>query len=328
MSTDKQKQPAEILLIALQSKNSLTVSYLLRKLSITTKELFKLCQVVESWGYKIKRTKNIIRLTSRPDALIDSEISFKLKTKKIGQKVFAYNSIHSTNTQAFKIAESGEPEGTIVTAEKQTKGKGRLGRSWHSPPKAGIYVSIILKPKFKPEYAPGLSIMTAAALADTISNFCDKKVQIKWPNDILINGKKVAGILTELSTDNGDINSVVIGVGINVNHTADDFPNELKDIATSIRKVSRKKVNRVDLLKLFLFEFEKNYELYKKSRLKKLLSKIKKYSSLIGSEVKLKSGRKIISGKAVDIDLSGALLVDVGNEIIAVTSGEVTVVKE
>lgn len=299
-----------------------------KKFSLSLKEILTAYKLIESWGYRLKKTKVKIEFLSAPDALIDSEISYKLKTTVIGKKVVSYHSVKSTNIVASELASVGEGEGTIVTAETQTKGKGRLGRKWHSPEKSGIYLSIILKPKFKPEKAPGLSIMTAVALADTCKSFTGANVQIKWPNDLLLNSKKVAGILTELSADKNKIEYVIIGVGINLNQKSDDFPEELRKTATSIRRINKRKVDRILFLKKFLYQFEKQYLSYQKYQLKAVQKKVRSYSSLIGSKVKLAQGNSIIEGVAVQIDESGALIVNNGEKDIRINSGEVTVIKE
>ena len=166
----------------------------------------------------------------------------------IGHQVHAYQSVKSTNDIAVRLAESGAPDGTIVTAEQQTGGRGRFGRVWHSPSGCGVYLSVILRPTLHPEQAPGMSIMTALALAETLSEYLPGKIQIKWPNDVLISGKKTAGILTKLSADHKRISYVVIGVGININHRSENFPDELKPIATSVRIGLRRKCDRVALL--------------------------------------------------------------------------------
>ena len=152
-------------------------------------------------------------------------------------------------------------------------------------------------------------------------------MRIKWPNDILIGNKKVAGILTELSADRGKIDYVIIGVGINVNHKADDFPSELRPIATSIRTANRRKASRVGLLSQFLRNIEKEYGRYKKNQLASSRKRIRDYSSLIGRNVMLRFGNKTVEGKAVDIDATGALIIEKDGERRPVTSGEVTVVK-
>jgi BirA family biotin operon repressor/biotin-[acetyl-CoA-carboxylase] ligase len=231
-----------------------TLASLMARFQIGAEDLSLALQQITDWGYRVKRDRKGVTFLDAPDLLTDTEIGYRLKTKCIGRTIHAYNSVHSTNDIAARLASEGAPEGTIVTSEIQTKGRGRLSRSWHSPPETGIYSSIILRPKFASEQAPGLSIMTALALADTIETYCPDQTKIKWPNDVLISGRKVAGILTELSAEGRRIEHVVIGVGINVNHRAEDFPEELRSIATSVRRVTRRKQSRVELFQKFLFE--------------------------------------------------------------------------
>jgi BirA family biotin operon repressor/biotin-[acetyl-CoA-carboxylase] ligase len=170
--------------------------------------------------------------------------------------------------------------------------------------------------------------MTAVALADTISKWLPDEVRIKWPNDVLIGGKKTAGILTELSADRNKIHHVIIGVGINVNHGIGSFPRELRQIATSVRRALKRKVNRIELLQLFLKNLEKEYELYKKHRLKKAHTRLRSYSSLISHEITLRSGKHETTGIAKDIDAEGRLVLETSEGVRPVIAGEVTVVKK
>ncbi len=328
VSVSEKERIAESLLNYIRLNQTLTVEKILSTFSISLTELLNHIQMIKSWGYDIKNDNNSVTFISAPDALIDSEISYCLQTKKIGSRISAFQSVISTNETAATLAEQGADEGTIVVAEKQTKGKGRFGRHWHSIEKKGIYCSLILRPSLSPEFAPGLSLMTAAALADTFSLFTQAKVQIKWPNDILLNGKKTAGILTELSADKNKINHVIVGVGININHTPEDFPVDLLSTATSLCIENREKVSRVEFLQKFLGSFENAYECYKTDRLKSMHTKLRNYSSLLDSEITLSNGKKVISGKVVDINKDGALVLELDGNTIVVNSGEVTVVKK
>ena len=322
--------PEEILTIVRAAKNKTILSTTLcKKLRLDKPALDKHIAILRSWGYKLRYTNTLIKLLTTPDALIDTELGYQLKTTFIGKTHHTYQTVRSTNDIAAGLAANGAVEGTIVTAEQQTAGKGRLGRKWHSPSGKGVYVSIVLRPKLKPEQAPGLSIMTALALAETVETFCDGHVRIKWPNDLLIDTKKAAGILTELYADNGNTNYVIVGVGINVNHTLSDFPDELHATATSLRRANKSKVDRVALLKEFLYRFEKRYRAYVKSKGLTSLSKIKSYSSLLNNRVTLRQGHAEISGIAKEITKSGALVLknDAG-KLLTITSGEVTIVKK
>jgi BirA family biotin operon repressor/biotin-[acetyl-CoA-carboxylase] ligase len=279
-------------------------------------------------GYKIDAdSKGRYKFISAPDFLLATEILHGLKTEFIGQRVYAYHSVQSTNVIATQLAEAKAPDGAIVVAESQTKGRGRLGRSWHSPERKGIYLSIILYPEIDPPAAPGLSVMTAVSLAETITGYVEKEVNIKWPNDCLINGRKTAGILTELSAERGRTDYVIVGVGINVNHARKDFPPDIVKTATSIGREARRNILRVELLQKFLTQFEKDYRKFCKSGLKALQKKIVTYSNLIGRQVRLDMSGRIISGTVTDIDDYGNLVLVTPAGPHRFNAGEVTVVK-
>ncbi len=321
---------AESLLQVIRKHPGQTHTYasLSKKLNLTTDQLIAGAKQLALWDYRIGlRLSKGITFFSAPDQLTSAEISLGLNTKQIGRHILAYRTIQSTNDLAAAQAEHGAPEGTIVVADQQTKGRGRLGRAWFSPAGAGIYVSIILRPKFAPELAPGLSLMTALALARTLEKLCPDAVAIKWPNDVLLGGKKVAGILTELSAERDKIGHVIVGVGINVNHGVGHFPDDLKQTATSVRRFLKHKVSRVELLRYFLAQFESEYTHYQKHQLAQSHRQLRKYSSLLGREITVIAGRSRISGIAHDIDIHGRLILRSGSELIPITAGEVTVEK-
>lgn len=278
-----------------------------------------------SLGYRIKLKKSELIFLSAPDSLTQNELGYKLKSKIIGQNIFCYNAVKSTNDIASLLASDGATEGTLVTAEQQTKGRGRHGRSWHSPPGTGIYMSIILRPKIRPELAPGLSIIAALALAETLEPICPGEIKIKWPNDLLIGKRKVAGILTELTADKGKTDFVVVGIGINVNQGISSFPEEIRARATSLRRATKRKVARVALVQNFLVRFEKQYLAFISKGLVAALPKVRKYSSLLGEPVTVRAGQKKISGIAESIDQQGRLLIRTDTDLIPVSAGEVTV---
>jgi len=317
-----------LLLLRAKPKNKVEVKNLAKKFKSCISDIHASLRILNEWGYEFHQDKTIISYVSSPDVLSGTEISFHLKTKFIGKIIHSFNTVKSTNDIAHQLADKGAVEGTIVTAEKQTLGKGRLGRSWHSPEKMGIYVSIILRPKFPPDKAPGLSVMSALAVAETLNEYSPGKVQIKWPNDVLINGRKVSGVLNELSAEKNKINHVIVGIGINVKQSENDFPPNLRTTATSVRRETGKENSRAELLKLLLRNFENEYVRYKKNQLGKSLPKIRKLSSLLNKEVALQWGGAALSGMAVDIDQSGSLIIESNGNRVAVSSGEVTVVKK
>ena len=280
-------------------------------------------------GYNIKSDHaDQFAFESAPDILLASEIAAGLKTSFIGRTIYAYHTVQSTNLLAAQLAEANAPDGALVIAESQTRGRGRMARPWFSPEHAGIYLSIILYPKINPVDAPGLSIMTALSLADTIAAYDELKVGIKWPNDCLINNRKTAGILTELSADMISVHYVVIGVGININQRRQDFPPEIKKTSTSLRAELKSEIRRVEFLQNFLKRFEKDYRRFCQSGLKSFRRRILALSSLLGKTVKLDLHGTVVSGKAVDIDRHGNLVLETADGRRPFTAGDVTVIKK
>lgn len=240
------------------------------------------------------------------------------------REIIHFNSIDSTNDYAKSIALDKE-EGTIVVAEQQLSGKGRMGRVWTSPYGKGIYFSIILKPELDPTKVARITLIGAAAahLALKDMNICS---QIKWPNDIVINGKKVCGILTEMNCELNKINYIIMGIGINVNLDEDDIPEELMDKATSLKIVSGEDINRNKLLDLVLNHFKRLYEPFKTNYILNETIKIcRENSALIGKDVQVIQNDKFKIGKAIDINEDGELVVEFDTGIETIFSGEVSV---
>lgn len=330
MNRTQLEQLADKVLLFVRSKpkSKFEIQSLAKRFKAEIFDLNAALRIIHHWGYKLIQDKNRISFQSAPDVLSATEISHNLKSKLIGKVIHSFNTVKSTNEIAHQLAEKGAPEGTIITAEKQTLGKGRLGRSWHSPEKMGIYVSIILRPKFSPDKAPGISIMSALAVAETLISNKVQNVQIKWPNDVLLTGRKVSGVLTELSAEKNKINYVIVGIGVNVRQSESDFPPNIRNIATSIQRETGQDFSRVELLKKLLVNFEKEYALYKKNQLGKSLARIRKISSLLKQEVALKWNGALVTGMALDIDPTGSLLVQSGENRLSISSGEVTIVKK
>lgn len=230
----------------------------------------------------------------------------------------------STNTQAKSLGEGDAPNGTLVVAGKQESGRGRRGRSFESPAGTGIFMTLLLRPEIEPQNASMLTLVSALAVAKGIEHMVDLPVQIKWPNDIVINGKKVCGILTEMSAQMDYVNYIVIGIGINVGN--EEFPEEIKDVATSIYLESGKHVNRAMLIEKIWEEFEDYYELYEKTQ--DLSSLVKEYDSYLvnrGQKVRVLDSKEPYEGKAMGITDRGELIVDTWEARRLVSAGEVSV---
>ena len=231
----------------------------------------------------------------------------------------------STNAEAMKLAREGYPHGTLVVANHQTGGKGRRGRSWHTPKKTSIAMSLILKPELEAEYASMLTLVQAMAVAKAIEEICGLKPQIKWPNDILVNEKKVCGILTEMEMEGTKISYIIIGTGINVNQ--DNFPEDISGIATSLKIESDKMQSRENLVKCICGLFDRYFQMFMES--KDLSGILEEYNSRlvsVGRRVKVLDPKEEFEGEAVGINALGELLVKKeSGEVVKVYAGEVSV---
>lgn len=260
----------------------------------------------------------------KPIPIDVASLTNKLKATPFTQgKIHYLPSTVSTNDVARDLAEKGAPEGTIVIAESQTRGRGRLDRTWHSPPGTGLYFSIILRPQLDPSDLPKITLLAGIAAAEAIEENTGLRPLIKWPNDLLLEGKKVAGILAELY---GDITSpyVILGIGINVHTRLEEFPPELQEIATSLAMAGGQNISRTNLMQAVLTHLGRWYELFKKGAFQPILDAWRKRCVIIGTHVKILSGEKELEGTVVDVDEAGALLLrDQAGQIQRILSGEV-----
>lgn len=295
-----------------------------KEFHITRAAIWKYINILREEGYNIESVPSKgYRLVALPDILSYEEIKEYLNTDFMGRNIHYFNSIDSTNSKAKEIA-LDEKEGTVLIAEEQTEGKGRMGRSWVSPKGKGIWMSIILKPNVEPMKVPKLTLVGAAAVYKALENM-GIKAQIKWPNDVLIDGKKICGILTEMSGELNMVNYVIMGIGINVNLDEGDFPEELKDKATSLKISTGKEISRKELTANILNEFEKLYLKFKEEdNIEEVLKISRENSILLVEEVRIIRGNNIKIGKAIDINDNGELVVEVGDKVEKIISGEVS----
>jgi BirA family biotin operon repressor/biotin-[acetyl-CoA-carboxylase] ligase len=299
--------------------------FLGERFHLSTKKVNQSLSELLRWGYRFETSRRgEIRFQTAPDILFPHEIARGLKTQVLGQEIHGFRSVSSTNSVAHRYAAKNAQEGTVIVAGRQTAGRGRLGRSWISPPKVGIYLSIILRPTVAPAQAPGLSLVAALSVAEAIRHYPGLSAMIKWPNDVLVNGKKTAGVLTELSAELDRINYLIMGVGINVNHEPNDFPPELSEKATSLQIEQGHSIDRVRLVQGVLLQLEEHYLQFLKNGLKDQRKAIKAYSSILGRQITIRHDSKIQVGTAIDIDVDGALIVTVGKRSLKLLSGEVS----
>ncbi len=296
-------------------------------LGVSRTAIWKYINALKKDGYCIDSiSKKGYNLISSPDLLSFEEISEKLNTKYIGRNLFYFDSLDSTNIKAKELALKNTAEGTIIISEEQTSGKGRLGRIWVSPKYKGIWISIILKPDIEPLRVPRITQIGAAAVIKTCEAF-NIKAQVKWPNDIVLNSKKICGILTEMSGELNKVNYVVMGIGINANIDREDFSDELKSKATSISIETGNYIRRKEFVSILLNKFEELYEEFvKEDSIKTSVSICRENSILIGKEIKIINRDKETLAKAVDLDESGQLIVQFENgSTHKIVSGEVSI---
>lgn len=296
------------------------------KLGVSRTAVWKNINLLKKDGYEIvSESRNGYKLITSPDLLTHEEISTYLQTKSIGNKIIYFDSIDSTNNKAKELAFAGEMEGTIVIAEEQTSGRGRLGRQFVSPKYKGIWMSLILRPEIDPIYISRITLIGAAAVNLAISDI-GIETYIKWPNDIVLHNKKVSGILTEMSAELNQTNYVVVGIGINVNIEENEFPEDLKDKATALISVAGEKILRKKLAALVLNHFEELYEEFiQLGSIKNTINICRENSILIGKEIRIIKRGITLKAIALDINDNGELIVRYENGIVDnIISGEVS----
>ncbi len=288
------------------------------KLGISRAAVWKHIKSLRSDGYVIESATNKgYRLVSSPDAITESEIKRALKTEFIGRNMFIYDETDTTNERAK--ANSSAPDGSVFIAEAQTAGKGTRGRGWVSPRGEGIWHSILLKPDIPPPEAAQITLVAGLAVSKAVG----LGSMIKWPNDIVIGGRKVCGILTEMSSEKNMINHIVCGIGVNVNTPS--FPDEIARRATSMYIESSQRFNRNEILAKILNEFEYCYMKFLDNGLCAVLGEYKERCVTVGRDVCVISKKETVTGKAVDVDGAGALVVETADGVLRVSSGEVSV---
>src|SRR5690606_27602910 len=239
-------------------------------------------------GYVIEAApRRGYRLLARPDRLYPWEVEARLSTRFIGRRIEYRERVDSTNDLAKSLAEEGAPEGLVVVAEEQLKGKGRRGRSWASPFGLGVWVSIVLRPAVPPYEAPRAALIAALAACRAVEETAGVPVQVKWPNDVLVHGKKVAGILVEMEAELEEVRFLVAGVGINANLPAGAFPEDARDQATSLMAATGRKVDRVQLLAALLTHLEAGYLQWMEKGFDPLLDEVRRKMAYLGEPVEV-----------------------------------------
>lgn len=285
---------------------------LARDLSVSHSTLVRWIDKLRGAGIEIRgELFTGYRLTRLPDVLLPRLIRHRLRTSRIGRTVFHFYDVDSTNAFASRLLAHGRtvPEGTVVVAESQTAGRGRLGRSWYSERETGLYCSLILYPKCPPSLGPLFALGTAVAMHNSIEQNTQLAVDIKWPNDLLVEGQKVGGVLTEVQAEVDLIRHMIIGVGVNVNH--EQFPTDIAEIATSLKRVSGRIQSRLEILLGFLENFENLYEEFEHSGPAGIVEQWSALSSFAnGRWIEIDDGVRTIAGVTRGLNPLGALRVE------------------
>ncbi|MFC1624326.1 biotin--[acetyl-CoA-carboxylase] ligase [Candidatus Omnitrophota bacterium] len=275
------------------------------KFGISRTAVWKHIEKLRGEGYEIIASPHLgYRLESVPDRLTGIELKWQLDTQIIGKRIHSYKEVASTNDIANKLATEGEKEGTVVIAEYQTKGRGRLGRKWVSPGGKGAYLSVILKPDILPREVSILTLLSALSVARVIRETLNLPASIKWPNDILINKHKVCGILTELNGETDKVNFVIVGIGININTKRELLPEE----GTSLSVEKGREISRLEFVKSLFRKLDKYYKIFKKGQAEEIVKEYKRLSAILDRRVQVNYHSQLTSGHAVDVDTEGALI--------------------
>jgi len=299
-----------------------------KKFNVSRTAVWKHVNELRRIGYEIDSSPRIgYSFVKSPDLVIPAEIALGLNTSIMGRRILYREEVTSTQDEAGDAARKGAEEGVVVISERQTRGRGRKGRLWASPPREGVYFSTILRPNLRPTQIIQIPLIAGVAVCKAIRRVTPLEPRIKWPNDITIGGKKVGGILAEMSSDMDRVNHIVLGIGVNVNTECSLLPEPTRGIATSLAEKCGEYVSRVRLVQCLLAEFDALYRTFLVSGFDMLREEWKALDSTVGSWVKVIDGNEEMKGKALDIDGEGFLLVRKENgDVKRIISGDVSLI--
>lgn len=316
----------EILRLLRSADGYISGQELCNRFGVSRTAVWKAINQLKEAGYEIEAQQNKgYRLMAAPDLMTEAEIKSLMHTDWVAKEVLYFDTIDSTNTKAQELAEKGYPSGTLIVADKQESGKGRRGRSWVSPSGTGIFMTLMIKPDINPNNASMLTLVAALAVAKAITSVTGEKALIKWPNDIVVNGKKVCGILTEMNAQFDYINHIVVGIGINVHN--ESFPEEISQMASSLMiEAGGKRFHRAQIIAETMSYFEQYYDTFLKTQ--DLSALVREYDKLLvnrNKSVRVLDPKEPFDGKAMGITPKGELIVDTWESRKLVSSGEVSV---
>ena len=316
----------EILRLLRSADGYISGQELCNRFGVSRTAVWKAINQLKEAGYEIEAQQNKgYRLMAAPDLMTEAEIKSLMHTEWVAKEVLYFDTIDSTNTKAQELAEKGYPSGTLVVADKQESGKGRRGRSWVSPSGTGIFMTLMIKPDINPNNASMLTLVAALAVAKAITSVTGEEAMIKWPNDIVVNSKKVCGILTEMNAQFDYINHIVVGIGINVHN--ESFPEEISQMASSLMiEAGGKRFHRAQIIAETMSYFEQYYDTFLKTQ--DLSALVREYDELLvnrNKSVRVLDPKEPFDGKAMGITPKGELIVDTWESRKQVSSGEVSV---
>ena len=296
-----------------------------RSLKISRSAIWKYIQDLRENGYDIVAVPHLgYKLNTAPDTPFPDEIRHGLKTKFVGHEVHFFETTASTMDEAFQLGLKGCAEGTVVCAEHQTKGRGRLARSWVSPKAKGIYLSVVLRPKLPPTEVAKLTLLSAVAVAEAIRVHSGLDVFIKWPNDLLIKNRKVVGILTELNAETDRVKFIVIGIGVNVNAALSQLPEG----ATSLKAEADKDFSRVELIREILRQTEMWYLKFQKEGFGAIAQRWRQSNATLNKRIRITEPKGFSEGQALDIENDGGLLIRMDSGVVVKKLvGDVTIIR-
>src|SRR5215471_15715400 len=295
-----------------------------REIGVSRSTVWRWVTRLRELGVRVKGQQHTgYFLEKVPDILTPDMLRQRLKGKVFGKRIYHFFKVDSTNRVALELGHAGEPEGAVVLAEEQTAGRGRAGHTWHSERAAGIYVTLLLRPKLAPVQAPLLTMMAGLSVHAAVEAVTGLVVDLKWPNDLMIRGKKAGGILTEMHADPGAIRFVVVGIGLNVNQ--ERFPGELANVATSLRQETGKTQSRMELLVRLLREFESDYNRFVREGVAGVVKRFEVLSSYAhGKRVRITNGTESFLGTTAGLGPEGLLQVERDDgRVVTVIAGDV-----
>ncbi|WP_028610567.1 biotin--[acetyl-CoA-carboxylase] ligase [Paenibacillus harenae] len=285
-----------------------------QELGVSRTAVWKQIRKLEAAGYRFEASRKLgYRLMSVPDLFSAEELGLSLKSDVFGKSLQLFDSVESTQNIARAAAEEGAPEGTLIIAEQQVSGRGRMGRGWISPRGQGVWMSMVLRPTIPIHFAPQLTLLTAVALCRSLKRITGLSIGIKWPNDLLIEGKKISGILLESAAEDERLRYVIAGIGISVNLEESDYPEELLAKATSLRIAGGRKWERTEVVADFLKEWEQLYLLYQEQGFGPVITLWEALSVSLGKQVRLITPQGDIAGVPVGLEESGAIRVELAD---------------